>query len=52
MRRIPKGAADRVPWRGVAGADYVDAMTKPINDIIDAQRDFMSGKISKEVYQN
>lgn len=41
-----------MPVRGVAGADYVDAMTKPINDIIDAQRDFMSGKISKDVYQN
>lgn len=41
-----------MPIRGVAGADYVDAMTKPINDIIDAQRDFMSGKISKDVYQN
>ena len=41
-----------MPIRGVAGADYVDAMTKPINDIIDAQKDFMSGKITKEVYQN
>lgn len=41
-----------MPIRGVAGADYVDAMTKPINDIIDAQRDFMSGKITKDIYQN
>lgn len=41
-----------MPIRGAAGADYVDAMSKPINDIIDAQKDFLSGKITKEVYQN
>lgn len=41
-----------MPIRGVAGGDYVDAMSKPIYDAIDAQKDFVSGKISKDVYQN
>lgn len=41
-----------MPIRGVAGADYVDAMSKPINDVIDAQKQFLSGSITKEVYQN
>ena len=41
-----------MPIRGVAGADYVDAMSKPIMDAIEAQKDFVSGKITKDVYQN
>lgn len=44
--------AKTINMRGGAGADYVDSMIKPLNDIITAQEDFISGKITKDVYQS
>lgn len=41
-----------MPIRASAGSDYVDAMSKPIFDAINAQQDFVSGKISKDVAQS
>jgi hypothetical protein len=56
LQQLEKMKADfstlTMPIRGVAGADYVDAMSKPIMDAIEAQKDFVSGKITKDVYQN
>ena len=37
--------------RAAAGGDFVDSLSKPINDALNAQKDFISGKISTEVLQ-
>ena len=38
--------------RGVAGGDYVDSLAKPIMDMLNARKDFFSGKIDKDVAQS
>lgn len=40
------------PIRGAADPTYVDNLTKPIIDMMSAQEQFLSGKITKEVLQN
>lgn len=38
-------------YRGIAGSDYVDGLTKPFADMYKAAQDNASGKTSAEVYQ-
>lgn len=39
-------------YRGIAGSDYVDGLTKPFGDLYKASSDLASGKISADVYQH
>lgn len=39
-------------YRGIAGSDYVDGLTKPFQDMYKAGGDFVSGKTSADIYQH
>lgn len=37
-------------YRGIAGSDYVDGLTKPFRDMYKAGSDYASGKVTADVY--
>lgn len=39
-------------YRGIAGSDYVDGLTKPFADMYKAGQDYVSGKTSADIYQH
>lgn len=39
-------------YRGIAGSDYVDGLTKPFQDMYNAGKDYVSGKTSADIYQH
>ncbi|MGU3429980.1 hypothetical protein [Enterobacter hormaechei] len=41
--------AQTMKMRGVAGGDYIDSLSKPIFDSIDARNKFLSGQITEDV---
>jgi len=38
-------------YRGIAGSDYVDGLTKPFNELYKAGSDYASGKTTGDIYQ-